>query len=88
MKLDHWMRQNACTPRQLAAAVLAHLPEGEGCSPKAVEKWRYGQRTPRRAKMRALMLATAGAVTANDFADAGRDISPGPNSLDRRQEGA
>ena len=79
MKLDHWMRLNACTPRQLAAEVLAHLPEGEGCSPKAVEKWRYGQRTPRRTKMRALTLATAGAVTANDFADAGRDYGPAPS---------
>ncbi|MGE7416994.1 hypothetical protein [Methylobacterium tarhaniae] len=82
MKLDHWMKLNACTPRQLAAAVLAHLPEGEGCSPKAVEKWRYGQRTPRRTKMRALMLATSGAVTANDFTAASQDIVPGVASPD------
>ncbi|RVU17470.1 hypothetical protein [Methylobacterium oryzihabitans] len=73
MKLDHWMKRNAVTPQGLASAMRAHLPNGEGCSAKAVEKWRYGQRTPRKGKMRALMLATAGEVTANDFADLGRE---------------
>ncbi|MGY2051710.1 hypothetical protein [Methylobacterium sp. JK268] len=69
MKLDSWMRANGCSSRELAEAMVAHLPEGERCSAKAVEKWRYGQRTPRKSKMQAIVRVTAGEVTANDFAD-------------------
>lgn len=64
MKLRDYLRENQITDASFAAKV--------GVSPFAVRKWKYGERMPRRAHLRLIRAATAGAVLANDFmADAG-----------------
>lgn len=69
MKLREWMSANDHDDATFAAAVAARLPQGETCSKKTVEKWRYGTRTPRRKALSIISHITAGSVTPNDFAD-------------------
>lgn len=69
MKLREWMSANDHDDATFAAAVASRLPQGETCSKKTVEKWRYGTRTPRRKALSVISHITAGLVTPNDFAD-------------------
>lgn len=62
MKLAKFMKEN-----RLTDAAFANLV---GSTEFAVGKWRRGERTPRRSSMQRILLATAGAVTPNDFLSA------------------
>lgn len=61
MKLSDYMRERELDDEKVS------LASGGQFSPEAVRKWRYGQRMPRPAQLRALAEITGGLVTANDF---------------------
>lgn len=60
MLLSDYMKQNDLDDASMAALV------GE-CSPSAIKKWKYGERTPRPEQMVRIIEATRGKVDANDF---------------------
>lgn len=59
MTLDAWLVANRVTLAEFAARCGVH--------PVTVSKWRHGRLTPRPAQMAAVLTATGGQVTANDF---------------------
>ena len=59
MKLKAYLDRHGITDDEFAGMVSA--------SPYAVIKWKYGQRVPRKATMKAIVEATKGAVTPADF---------------------
>ncbi len=59
MKLDLYLSETKTTKKALADAV--------GVTEEAVRLWCAGQRKPRQEQLDALLKATGGKVTANDF---------------------
>lgn len=59
MTLTEFMKSRSLTDAQLAEML--------DCSPGALRKWRYGERTPRPDQMRRILEVTDGLVTPNDF---------------------
>ena len=76
MKLSEWLADAGVSPAQLATACKVH--------PVTVYKWRAGTIFPRPSQLEAIIQATQGAVTADDFmavASAKPQASPQPKSL-------
>lgn len=59
MRLDDYLSKLSLTNDEFAKLV--------GVSTTAVQYWRHGQRIPRSSQMKAIIGATNGAVTPNDF---------------------
>lgn len=68
MKLSRYLKLNA-----LSDAAFAELV---GATAFAVGKWRRGERTPRGAFMRKIIIATSGSVTPNDFLSLSDEVAP------------
>ena len=69
MTLSEYMKAKAIDDAAMAATL-------GGCSPSAVKKWRYGERTPRPRQMARIKEATDGVVTADDFLRAEAPADP------------
>jgi DNA-binding transcriptional regulator YiaG len=63
-----WLYSQGLSSEQFARAMAEQLGH-EKFSTRTVEKWRAGERVPRGPSMRAIMVITDGAVTANDFVE-------------------
>lgn len=59
MKLSDYLAKNGVSQHEFAAAI--------GVTPKAVDHWVNGLRTPRKEQMLLIVRNTLGAVTPNDF---------------------
>lgn len=68
MTLSEYMKASALDDERMAAAI--------GCSPGAVKKWRYRERTPRPEQLRRIAEITGGQVQPNDFVVSPPVIAP------------
>ena len=59
MNLREWMDENRISVADFATQI--------GVAANTVARWRNGARRPRTAELRRILVATAGAVTADDF---------------------
>jgi hypothetical protein len=68
MQLIDWMRLRGVDDETLAERVNRGLPPERHCSPRAVRKWKYGEREPRADKIARLEKVTRKLVTVHDWA--------------------
>lgn len=65
MTLSDWLSKKRLSDRAFAARILEKT--GKRVSREAVQKWRLGQRIPRREHMVVINQATRGSVKSTDF---------------------
>lgn len=80
MRLGPWMEVTGHNDRSLAVEIEKLLPPGERCTASGVRKWRFGERMPRLARMKAIQQLSNGKVTPNDFAEASLNPVPQPSN--------